>query len=107
MVRCGSVRFEPTFLASSVSKDSFHKHVHILYVTHGYKPSYRIGGPIWSVAAVAERLVQRGHRVTVFTTNVNLDTELQVETNVAIDVSGVDVWYFKTTTLLKALLQLP
>jgi glycosyltransferase involved in cell wall biosynthesis len=80
--------------------------MHILYVTHGYKPSYRIGGPIWSVAAVAERLVQRGHKVTVFTTNINLDTELKVETNVAIDVAGVEVWYFKTATLLKAIFPL-
>ena len=49
----------------------------ILYAVHGYKPAYRIGGPIISVSAKAEHLVRhKGHEVTVFTTNCNLDQDL-------------------------------
>jgi len=67
----------------------------ILYAVHGYKPAYRVGGPIHTVSAVAERLVCKGHEVIVFTTNSNLDEDLDVPTNQPIDVDGVEVWYFK------------
>ena len=67
----------------------------ILYSVHGYKPAYRVGGPIHTVSAAAERLVRKGHEVIVFTTNSNLDRDLAVPTNQPIDVEGVEVWYFK------------
>ncbi|MDO8805715.1 MAG: glycosyltransferase [Elusimicrobiota bacterium] len=67
----------------------------ILYAALGYKPAYRLGGPIHTVAATAERLVQKGHEVVVFTTNSNLDQNLDVPTNKPINVDGVQVWYFK------------
>jgi len=67
----------------------------ILYAVHGYKPAYRIGGPIYSVSAAAERLVAKGHEVIVLTTNSNLDEELNVPLNQPVDVEGVQVWYFK------------
>lgn len=67
----------------------------ILYAVHGYKPAYRVGGPIYTVSAAAERLVRKGHEVIVFTTNSNLDEELDVPTNQPMDVVGVQVWYFK------------
>lgn len=67
----------------------------ILYAVHGYKPAYRFGGPIHSVSAIAERLVRKGHEVIVFTTNSNLDEDLDVPTDRPIDVNGVQVWYFK------------
>jgi glycosyltransferase involved in cell wall biosynthesis len=67
----------------------------ILYAVHGYKPAYRVGGPIHAVSAAAERLVSKGHEVIVFTTNSNLDEDLDVPTNRSIDVDGVQVWYFK------------
>jgi glycosyltransferase involved in cell wall biosynthesis len=75
--------------------------MHILYAVHGYKPAYRIGGPIISVSAKAEMLVKKGHKVTVFTTNSNLDEDLDVPTDQAVNVNGVDVWYFKRDTPLK------
>lgn len=78
--------------------------MHVLLVTHGYKPAYRIGGPIVSVAALAEGLVARGNRVTVFTTNSNLDEDLDVPTDVPVDVEGVAVHYFRRTEPLKPLL---
>ena len=67
----------------------------ILYAVHGYKPAYRLGGPIHTVSALAERLVRLGHEVIVFTTNSNLDEDLDVPTDQPIDVEGVQVWYFK------------
>jgi glycosyltransferase involved in cell wall biosynthesis len=66
----------------------------ILYTVHGYKPAYRLGGPIISVPAVAERLVRRGHQVVVFTTDSNADQDLDVPLNQPVDVDGVKVWYF-------------
>ena len=66
----------------------------ILFAVHGYKPAYRIGGPILSVAALAEALVKKGHSVTVFTTNCNLTEDMDVVTDKPVDVDGVEVWYF-------------
>ncbi len=48
-----------------------------------------------SVSAVSERLVRKGHKVIVFTSTSNLDTDLNVPVNQPIDVEGVEVWYFK------------
>ncbi len=73
----------------------------ILFAVHGYKPAYRIGGPIVSVSSVAEALVRRGHRVTVFTTNSNQDQELDVPCDVPVQVDGVEVWYFRRDEPLK------
>jgi len=73
----------------------------ILYAVLGYKPAYRLGGPIYSVSAAAERLASKGHEVIIFTTNSNLDEELDVPTNQPIDVDGVQVWYFKRKELIQ------
>src|SRR5207244_8141725 len=67
----------------------------ILYALHGYKPAYKLGGPIHAVSAIAELLVRKGHEVIVFASNSNLDEDLDVTTNQCIDVNGVQVWYFK------------
>ena len=75
----------------------------ILFTVHGYKPAYRVGGPILSVAALSEKLVARGHRVVVFTTNANLDEDLDVPTNEAVMVDGVETWYFRRREPLKTL----
>jgi glycosyltransferase involved in cell wall biosynthesis len=75
--------------------------MHILYVTLAYKPAYRIGGPIWSVSAVAEGMVARGHRVTVFTTNSNLNEDLDVPFDQPVLVDGVEVWYFRHQELIQ------
>ena len=75
--------------------------MHILYVTIGYKPAYRLGGPIASVAALAEGMVARGHDVTVFATNSDADQDLDVPTDRAVEVDGVEVWYFRRQEPLK------
>lgn len=73
----------------------------VLFAVHGYKPAWRIGGPVISVPALAEALVRRGHAVTVVTTNSNLDRVLDVPTDRFIDVDGVQVRYFQTEEPLK------
>ena len=73
----------------------------ILYVTPGYKPAYRLGGPIVSVSAAAEWLVRKGHEVTVVTTNANLDEDLDVPCNCPVDIEGVEVWYLRRQEPLK------
>lgn len=75
--------------------------MNILYAVHGYKPAYRIGGPVLSVSALAETLVRKGHQVTVFTTNSNLDQDLDVPLDQPVDVEGVNVWYFRREDFFK------
>jgi len=77
--------------------------LNILYAVHAYKPAYRVGGPILSVAALAEGLVARGHRVVVFTTNSNLTEPLDVETDRPTMVDNVEVWYFRQAAPLASL----
>lgn len=77
--------------------------MHILFATLGYKPAYRLGGPIHSVSAKAEELARRGHRVTVFATDSNLHERLPVPVDRPVDVQGVEVWYFRHEAYLKAL----
>jgi glycosyltransferase involved in cell wall biosynthesis len=73
----------------------------VLFAVPGYKPAWRLGGPIHSVSALAENLVRRGHQVTVITTNSNLDQDLEVDTSRYHDVDGVQVRYFEHQEPLK------
>ena len=75
--------------------------MNILYAVHGYKPAYRMGGPIISVSSAAEMLVRKGHRVIVFTTNSNLDEDLDVPLAEPVMVDGVEVWYFRRKDPIK------
>lgn len=77
--------------------------MHVLYVVHGYKPAYRLGGPVHSVSSLAESLVQKGHKVTVFATNCNLDQDLDIATDQPLQVDGVEVWYFRRVEYLQRL----
>ena len=52
-----------------------------------------------SVASTAEALARRGHEVTVFATDSNLDQTLDVPTDRFTEVDGVKVRYFKRIQL--------
>ncbi len=67
----------------------------ILFAAAGYKPAFRMGGPIHSISALAETLVHKGHEVVVFATNSNISEDLDVPTDRPVDVDGVEVWYFQ------------
>lgn len=71
----------------------------ILQVVPTYLPATRYGGPIYSVHGLSKALVQRGHEVHVFTTPVDGDRDSAVPTNQPVDLEGVVVRYFPSTTL--------
>lgn len=72
----------------------------ILFATLGYKPAWRLGGPVLSVSALAESLVRRGHEVTVLTTDSNLNQSLDVATDRMLEIDGVRVRYFRRQPLV-------
>jgi glycosyltransferase involved in cell wall biosynthesis len=67
----------------------------ILHVVPTYWPAVRYGGPIRSVhgLAVAQRCL--GHDVHVYTTSMDGPGDLAVPLNTAVNVDGVQVWYFR------------
>jgi glycosyltransferase involved in cell wall biosynthesis len=68
--------------------------VKILHVVPTYLPARRYGGPIFAVHGLARSLVERGHHVDVFTTNVDGDGESDVPLRERADLDGVGVYYF-------------
>ena len=72
----------------------------VLFSTLGYKPAWRVGGPVHSVPAVAERLARRGHEVTVVTANWDLTESLGMPTDRPLEMGGVEVRFFEPKKLL-------
>jgi len=66
----------------------------ILHVSPTYLPAIRHGGPIYSVHGLAQALVELGHEVHVFTTNVDGPGVSDVPLNRPVEIDGVNVWYF-------------
>ena len=66
----------------------------ILQVTNFFKPSWEAGGPPRVVYEISKKLVERGHEVTVYTTD-GFKYRLNVEKNKPIDVDGIRVYYFR------------
>jgi glycosyltransferase involved in cell wall biosynthesis len=69
----------------------------ILIVTPSYKPAYVYGGPIFSVAYLAENLAMQND-VLVLSTTANGNTELNVPTAQVQLIEGVRVMYFHRQT---------
>jgi glycosyltransferase involved in cell wall biosynthesis len=72
--------------------------MNILFIVPSYKPAYIYGGPIVSVAMLAEHLVQVGNQVTVYTSTANGKTELDVPVEEPVMMNGVKIIYFKRIT---------
>jgi len=68
--------------------------MHLLHVVPTYLPAFRHGGPIVSVHGLCRALVRRGHRVSVFTTDVHGPGRLDVPLGSPVDRDGVQVCYF-------------
>ncbi|HEX3555879.1 MAG TPA: glycosyltransferase [Thermoanaerobaculia bacterium] len=66
----------------------------LLHVVPTYVPAWRHGGPILAVHGLCRALVERGHEVTVLTTDVHGDGRLDVPLGEPVRVDGVEVWYF-------------
>jgi glycosyltransferase involved in cell wall biosynthesis len=75
------------------------RRLRIVHVVPSYYPAIRYGGPIRSVHALCKALVERGHEVSVFTTNVDGPYDLDVPIGDPVDLDGVAVHYFKVPAL--------
>lgn len=71
----------------------------ILHVVPTYLPATRYGGPIFAVHGLCRALAARGHKVTVFTTNVDGPNESDVPIATPIERDGVQVRYFRSQHL--------
>lgn len=72
--------------------------MNILFIVPSYKPAYIYGGPIVSVARLAESLVQIGHTVTVYTTTANGPDELDMPLDQPVMMDGVRIHFFRRIT---------
>jgi glycosyltransferase involved in cell wall biosynthesis len=75
----------------------------VLLTNIGWKPAVGLGGPVISVPGIADRLVARGHEVSVFTTDLGLDHLPEVPRDRPVMVDGVRVWYFRRVEPIRAL----
>jgi glycosyltransferase involved in cell wall biosynthesis len=66
----------------------------ILQVTNFFKPSWESGGPARVAYEISKKLVERGHEVTVYTTD-GFKSRLNVEKNKPVDVDGIKTYYFR------------
>lgn len=73
--------------------------IRILHVVPTYLPAKRYGGPIRSVHGLCKGLVDRGHSVTVVTTNVDGPYDCDVPLEQAVTLDGVTVWYCRSRWL--------
>ena len=71
----------------------------ILHVAPTYFPAVRYGGPIFSVHGLCRALAARGHRIEVFTTNVDGPNNSDVPLGVPILLDGVRIRYFRSDIL--------
>lgn len=66
----------------------------ILEVTPFFKPSWESGGVARVAYEVSKQLLDRGHEVTVYTTNrARYPTDVVI--NAATDIDGIEVYYFE------------
>ena len=66
----------------------------ILQVTNFFKPSWESGGPARNTYELSKRLVEKGHEVTVYTTD-GFKSRLNVEKNKPVEVDGIRTYYFR------------
>ncbi|GAB4315825.1 MAG: glycosyltransferase [Methanobacteriaceae archaeon] len=66
----------------------------ILQVTPFFKPSWEAGGPPRLAYDISRSLVERGHEVTVYTTD-GFKYRLDVEKNCPVAVDGIETYYFR------------
>jgi glycosyltransferase involved in cell wall biosynthesis len=66
----------------------------VLHVIPSFAPAWRYGGPVVAALGLTRELARQGHQVSVFTTNADGPRPLDVPTERAVALDGVDVWYF-------------
>ncbi|MEO0166093.1 MAG: glycosyltransferase [candidate division WOR-3 bacterium] len=78
----------------------------LLCVTPSYYPAFQFGGPIFAVHNLNKALVKKGVDVTVYTTNVGLDTKAEnrnPKSEIYSVIDGVKVYYFTFVKFLEFL----
>ena len=70
----------------------------LLHVVSSYWPATRYGGTIVSVHGLCRALAKRGHDVHVYTTSVDGPNDSPVPHGEPVDVDGVKVWYFRSSS---------
>jgi glycosyltransferase involved in cell wall biosynthesis len=75
------------------------RRMRILHVVPSYLPAVRYGGPIVTVHGLCRALAARGHRVEVFTTNIDGDDDSPVPLGIPVLLEGVYVTYYPSKTL--------
>lgn len=73
----------------------------ILHIVPTYIPAWIYGGPIRSVHALCKNMVEMGHQVDVFTTNINGRGVSNVPLSSFVELDGVRIKYFECNKFLK------
>ncbi len=73
----------------------------ILHIVPTYIPAWIYGGPIRSVHALCKKMVEMGHQVDVFTTNINGRGVSNVPLSSFVELDGVRIKYFECNKFLK------
>lgn len=71
----------------------------ILHIIPAYIPAWHSGGPIRSVHGLCKALVNLGHDVHVFTTDLDGNKNINVMLGQPIEREGVKIWYFSARFL--------
>src|SRR5262249_34419818 len=66
----------------------------VLHIIPNFAPAWRYGGPVVAADGLTRELAKLGHEVTVFTTNIDGNSVLDVPTARPVNRDGVRVWYF-------------
>jgi glycosyltransferase involved in cell wall biosynthesis len=68
--------------------------VKILHVIPSFAPAFRYGGPIHAAFELTREQAKAGNEISVFTTNVDVDGDLQVSLGRPVRSDQVEVWYW-------------
>ena len=71
--------------------------MNILHVVPSFAPCFSHGGVVNASYQIAKKQVEKGHDVTVYTTD-NCKERLKFENNYNVDVDGIKVFYFKNVS---------
>ena len=66
----------------------------ILHIVPTYYPAVRYGGPILAIHSLCKALVELGHDITVITTNVDSEKDMDVPLGQPVLIDGIKVFYY-------------
>jgi len=95
----GVAKTEPTVRVVRGSRSfagRFPVHMRILEVIPYFHPKY--GGPVEMVSLLSRKLIERGHRVTIYTTEAFPGSPDSIAADRILPADGVNVHYFKDLT---------